>query len=133
MAKHNSLIDINSILNEYSNDIQEGITKAAIEVAENGKNELKVTSPKRTPHGGKYAKGWRVDKRSGKGYVHTTIYNATDWQLTHLLEKGHDWVGRDGKRKKNAAKPIKHIEPVEKKCIEAYKKNVEQVIKNGGL
>lgn len=132
MAKYNSLIDIKDILDEYSNDIQEGITESAIKVAENGKNELRVTSPKRIPHGGKYAKGWRVDKRSGRGYVHATIYNATDWQLTHLLEKGHDWVGRDGKRKKNAAKPISHIEPVEKKCIQEFRREVEQTIKNGG-
>ena len=66
MAKHDSLIDINNILNEYSKDVQEGITEAAYKVAENGKNKLKVTSPKRT---GSYRKGWRVNKRSGNGYV----------------------------------------------------------------
>ena len=60
MAKYNELIDISKILNEYSNDIQEGITNAAIEVAENGKKKLKATSPKKT---GSYSKGWRVDKR----------------------------------------------------------------------
>ena len=38
MAKYSNLIDINSILNEYSNDIQEGITEAAFKIAENGKN-----------------------------------------------------------------------------------------------
>lgn len=118
-----SIIDINDILNEYSSDIQEGITQAAIKVAENGKNKLKVTSPKRT---GSYRKGWRVEKRSGKGFVHTTIYNATDWQLTHLLEKPH--ALRNGKK----STPIVHIEPVEQECIQAYQRDVEQIIKNGG-
>ena len=128
MAKHTSLIDINDILNEYSSDIQEGIKETAFKVAENGKNKLKVTSPKKT---GSYRKGWRVNKRSGNGYVHATIYNATDWQLTHLLEKPH--VIRNQYGTWGTSKPQVHIQPVEQECIEAFKKDVEQVIKNGGL
>lgn len=123
MAKYNQLIDINEILNEYSHEIQEGITESAIKVAENGKNKLRVTSPKKT---GKYSKGWRVQKKQGNGYVHATIYNATDWQLTHLLEKPH--LLRNGKK----STPIVHIEPVEQECIQEFQKDVEQVIKNGG-
>ena len=120
---NNDFSAIKDILNEYSSDIQNGITEKAFEVAEKGKNELKATSPKRT---GAYSKGWRVDKRNGKGFVHATIYNATNWQLTHLLERPH--ALRNGKR----STPIVHIEPVEKKCITEYEKDVEQVIKNGG-
>ena len=124
MAKHNSLIDINSILNEYTSDIQEGITNAAIEVANNGKNELKVTSPRRT---GKYASGWRIDKRQSKGFVHATIYN-TNPGLTVLLEKTHAKRGGGTVTPRSAG----HIAKVEQKCIQEYKKEVEQVIKNGG-
>ena len=127
MAKYKELIDINDMLNEYSSDIQEGITEAAYKVAENGKNKLKVTSPKRT---GDYRKGWRVDKRGGKGYVHATIYNATDWQLTHLLEKPHAIRNQYGTW--GTSKPQVHIEPVEQECIQEYQRDVEQVIKNGG-
>lgn len=118
-----SIIDITDILNEYSQDIQDGITQAAEDIAKRGANELKIKSPKRT---GKYSKGWRVDKRSGKGFVHTTIYNATNWQLTHLLEKPH--LLRNGKK----SMPKVHIEPVEQKCINDFKKEVEHIIKNGG-
>lgn len=130
MAKYgrDSIIDINDILNEYSNDIQEGITETAYNVAENGKNKLKVTSPKKT---GSYRKGWRVNKRNGKGYVHATIYNATDWQLTHLLEKPH--VIRNQYGTWGTSKPQVHIQPVEQECIQAYIRDVEQIIKNGGL
>lgn len=130
MAKYgkNSIIDINDILNEYSSDIQEGITEVAIKVAENGKNKLKVTSPKRT---GDYRKGWRVEKRKGRGFVHATIYNATDWQLTHLLEKPHAIRNQYGTW--GTSKPQVHIEPVEQECIQTYQRDVEQVIKNGGL
>ena len=127
MAKYNSLIDINEILNDYSSDIQESITEVAYKVAEDGKNKLKVTSPKRT---GDYRKGWRVDKRHGKGFVHATIYNATDWQLTHLLEKPHAIKNQYGTW--GTSKPQVHIEPVEKECNQAFEKNVKQIIKNGG-
>ena len=119
----NDLTAISDILNDYSLEIQEGIKKAAEDVAKQGMNELKKTSPKRT---GKYSKGWRVEKKSGFGYVETTIYNSTDWQLTHLLEKPH--LLRNGKK----SKPIVHIEPVEEKCIKNFEKKVEQLIKNGG-
>lgn len=119
----NSILDINDILNDYSLEIQEGITNAAIEIAEKGVKELKVTSPKKT---GKYSKGWRVNKEFGRRYIHATIYNATDWQLTHLLEKSH--LLRNGKK----SKPIVHIEPVEQKCIREFQEDVEHIIKNGG-
>lgn len=128
MAKYSEIIDINKILNEYSNEIQEGITNAAIEIAEKGKSKLRQNSPKNT---GKYRKGWRVDKRSGKGYVHTTIYNATDWQLTHLLEKPHAIKNQYGKW--GTYSPEKsgtvHIAPVEEECVTAFQKDVEQIIK----
>lgn len=127
MAKYESILDIESILNEYSKDIQEGIKEAAYKVAEDGKNKLQVTSPKKT---GSYRKGWRVDKRDGQGYVHATIYNGTDWQLTHLLEKPH--VIRNQYGTWGTSKPQVHIEPVEQECIQAYERQVEQVINNGG-
>ena len=119
----NNLIDISNILDEYSIEIQEGITKAAEDVANAGAKELKATSPKRT---GKYSKGWRVNKRSGKGFVHTTIYNATNWQLTHLLENGHTT------RKGGRTRSFVHIRPVEEKYVNEYTKDVENIIKNGG-
>lgn len=126
---YKSILDVNEILNEYSNDIQEAITEEAFKIAENGKNKLRVTSPKNT---GKYSKGWRVDKRQGKGFVHTTIYNATDWQLTHLLEKPHVVKNQYGTWGTYNPQKTKHIEPVEVECVNEFNKKVEQIIKNGG-
>ena len=120
---NNSILELTDILNEYSKDIQDGITKAAETIAKNGANELKKKSPKRT---GRYGKGWKVDNKKGNGFVHTTIYNSTSWQLTHLLEKPH--LLRNGKK----SNPIIHIEPVEQKCISDFQKEVEHIIKNGG-
>ena len=39
---------------------------------------------------GDYAAGWAMRSEENRdGWVEATVYNATDWQLTHLLEKGH--------------------------------------------
>lgn len=122
MAK-DSILDIKDILNEYSVDIQESIVKTAENVAKKGAEKLKQTSPKRT---GKYSKGWRVRTTKGRGEVISTIHNATNWQLTHLLEKPH--LLRNGR----LSTPKVHIYPVEQQCIKEYETEVEKVIKNGG-
>lgn len=123
MPKYDSILAINDILNEYSTDIQEGITTTAETIAKEGADELKNVSPKRT---GKYRKGWRVKTEKGRGYVDCTIHNATSYQLTHLLEKPH--LTRNGGK----TTPQVHIAPVEQKCVSKYEKDVENIIKNGG-
>lgn len=122
-----SIIDITDILNEYSNNIQEEMKKAAESVAQKGADKLKSTSPKNI---GKYAKGWKVRKQAGKGFVNCTIHNSTNWQLTHLLENPHIIKNKYGTY--GTSTPQKHIKPVEQECIEEYTKEIENIIKNGG-
>lgn len=122
MAK-DSILDINKILDSYAKDIARDITTDAEQVAKQGMDELRNTSPKRS---GKYRKGWRVktDKINGGGV--SIIYNATSYQLTHLLEKPH--LTRNGR----LTSPQVHIAPVEARCIKDYERRVENTIKNGG-
>lgn len=125
------ILAINDILNEYSNDIQEGITKEAEEIAKKGAKELKDTKGTYKIRTGKYNKGWRVDTTKGYGFVNCIVHNKTNYQLTHLLEKGHRIVGRDGQLKGYAKKYV-HIKPVEERITREYEKKVENIIKNGG-
>lgn len=120
---NDSITNVIDILNEYSTDIQEAIIEDAQKVAKEAQNELKNTSPKRT---GKYRKGWRVKTIKGNGYVESIVHNATDYQLTHLLEKPH--LKRNG----GMTTPIVHIAPVEQKAVKQFEKDVENIIKNGG-
>lgn len=122
MPKYDDFMDIVTILDDYSKDIYEGVEQASIEVAKEGASKLKRTSPKRT---GKYSKGWRVKSISNLDYFSSTIYNATNWQLTHLLEKGH--ATRNGGR----VSPRVHIRPVEQECISEYEQDVTNIIKKG--
>ena len=94
-------------LSEYSQEVADAIKKATDEVAEEAVQELKSTSPVLT---GSYAKGWTKSKAyESKSAKRNTVHNKTDYQLTHLLEKGH--ASRNGGRV--AAKV--HIRPVEEK------------------
>lgn len=118
-----SVLDINDILNDYTEEIQVAITEEAEKVAKEGADKLKISSPKRT---GKYSKGWRVKTIKGFGFINCTIYNSTNWQLTHLLEKSH--LTRNGGK----TTPKVHIAPVDDFCVREFEKNVERIIENGG-
>lgn len=123
MPKFNDFTDISNILDDYSNDIYESMKEAAKENAQEGVNELKKVSPKRT---GDYRKGWRKKDWLGVFKYGSTIHNATDYQLTHLLEKPH------AKRGGGRTTPKVHISPVEKKYSDKYYQDCIDIIKKGG-
>lgn len=114
---------VNKILQEYVDDVDKVVLRAEEKVAKEAVNKLKKTSPKNPKGNGKhYANDWKVDQRSRKRYAHLIVHNK-QYQLTHLLENGHDIV-RNG-RVVGHAKAHKHIKPVE----EWVKKEVEAEIR----
>lgn len=116
---------ISGCLNEYGREIREEVEELTDEVADETLNEIKANSPVGK---GSYKKGWRKKTEvSALGKKTITVYNATDYQLTHLLENGH--LNRDGTTR---AAPIKHIKPAEEKAVEKFEKGVEEIIKNAG-
>ena len=77
-------------------------------------------------HRGRYVSGWttRIEKygRSGQGVV---VYNATDWQLTHLLENGHEIVNKKDGTGWSAPRP--HIKPAYRSLKGKYLKALNNV------
>ena len=57
------------------------------ESADELKDQIKKDSP---VDSGEYAEGWIVTKRQKPGEVEYVVRNKTKYQLTHLLEHGHD-------------------------------------------
>ena len=101
-------------LSEYSQEVADAIKKATDEVAEEAVQELKSTSPVLT---GSYAKGWaKKNTYESKSSKRNTVYNKTDYQLTHLLEKGR------------RVKAIEHIRPVEEKAAAEFEDKVKGAI-----
>ena len=108
--------EIAKALQAYSDEVVEGLEGAKETAAKNAVKKLKKRSPKKT---GEYARGWRA-RKMGSAWV---VHNATNYQLTHLLEHGH------AKRGGGRVPGIPHIGPVEKEAIEEYVKETERVIK----
>ena len=109
--------EIKDILGEYSKDIDNELYEEAKAIAKEGVQELKRTSPiskTKTSGKGRYRRGWRMDIDKGFGEVEAVIYNATDYQLTHLLERPH--VIRNKYGTWGTSKPQVHIKPVEEQC-----------------
>lgn len=104
-------------LAEYDQEIADATKRITDEVAKEAVDTLKKNSPKLT---GSYRKGWRkkqsyADERTKRN----TVYNETDYQLTHLLEYGH--ASRNGGR----VRAIQHIAPVEQAAITALQERIE--------
>lgn len=99
---------ISNLLEEYANGVGEVYVEEATKIARASVKRLKETSPVRKSKGGTYAAGWRL-RRDGNRLI---IHNATSYQLTHLLEKGHVKRGGVGR-----VAPISHIAPVESQAI----------------
>ncbi|MHA3225685.1 HK97 gp10 family phage protein [Globicatella sulfidifaciens] len=103
-------------LNKYSNEVKNELKVKSHEVAKKTAKKLKKTSPHKNRD---YQKGWRAKKTKTGSVVH----NATDYQLTHLLEHGH--VNRDG----TFTEPTPHIGEAEQEAVEEFLKEVEEAIK----
>ncbi|OYD06061.1 HK97 gp10 family phage protein, partial [Paludifilum halophilum] len=114
MAKINGLSrEITKALETYTEEVTEGLEEAKETVAKSAAKKLKQRSPKDT---GDYARGWRA-KKVGNGWV---VHNATNYQLTHLLEHGH------AKRGGGRVAGIPHIGPVEEEAIQEYVQKSEK-------
>jgi bacteriophage HK97-gp10 putative tail-component len=114
--------DINNLANEiadavrvYTKEVKEEIETAKQDVSKALVKDLKRDSPEKT---GSYSKGWRIKKEKRSNKVH----NKTDYQLTHLLEKGH--------AKKNGGRvaPRVHIAPNEEKMINEFRQRIRGAI-----
>lgn len=119
MAKTESVtVQMEDLLDEVSKKVK-GVMKESIkETAVESAQKLRNTSPVKT---GSYAKGWKAGKQRGGDYV---VHNATDYQLTHLLENGH--IIRNKKGTYGRTHPIKHIKPVEEWASDELPRKVDK-------
>ena len=115
---------IQGYLKELETKADKALDLAGKMASEKGAQTLKGTSPKGHKGGknGKYARGWRVKAEGGAAGHLYIIHNATDYQLSHLLEKGH--ALRQGGR----SPAIVHIKPVEQAAIKDFEEAIRRFI-----
>jgi hypothetical protein len=108
-------------LQNWSHEIEEKLEEVKRDVAKDVNKSLKTKKHTYTDRTGRYKKGWRIKKdNQSKSYI---VHNKTDYQLTHLLEKGH------AKRGGGRVDPRVHIDPIENKAIEDFLRRIEEAIR----
>lgn len=119
-----SILDVSKMLDNYSTAIQDEIERVIFENCEKAKTDLQNERSTYQVRTGKYNKGWKVKKTKNRKYVEGIVYN-TQYQLTHLLEKGH--VTRNGGK----TRAFPHIEPVNDRTQKRVVEEIERAI--GGI
>ena len=120
MSKTESVeIQVRKLLEEYSENFSKLVKKVAESTAKETAEDLRQVSASQFGNG-RYAKGWSVKAERG-GY---TVHNATDYQLTHLLENGH--VVRNKYGEYGRAPAYRHIGPAEQRGIVKFEEKIEE-------
>ena len=103
---------LNDILEDYFEVVKDCYEGGEKDVAEECVRQLKAVKWK-TNTGKRYSATWTLKKtKKWGGYIGGyVVHNSKNYQLTHLLENGHDVVNAKGDTGKRA-NGVKHIEPV---------------------
>lgn len=116
---------MNALLEEYGAEVASVTATAADDVARSARKKLmQKTAGDFKDLTGDYRKGWRATLRKFATGVTATVYNKTDYRLTHLLEKGHVIKNQFGvtknEKKKKEADAHPHIADVNDWAIEQF-------------
>lgn len=116
--------EINKALSQYSDEIADKVDKTVKIVSNELCDELKTTSPKRT---GKYQKGWKITVNGRKKGNKSVVIHNERYQLTYVLENGHEIRKVKGGESIGKAKAVLHIKPIEEKYIDIFQERVEEI------
>jgi len=101
--------EIQQILENYSDEVNEKVREEAKYCAQECKKAIK-SDAKSLFNGHDYANGWSYRTELSRFGITCTIYNSDHYQLTHLLEYGHQkWLW--GKDTGSKTKAFPHIAP----------------------
>lgn len=119
--------EIEKALADFVGVTEDAVEKGVSETAKHAVSELRSAHPAGSGQYGswdKYNRGWKVmqTKTDKRYHRKATIHNATDYRLTHLLEKGHALV--NGGR----TRAFPHIAPVADKCEDELMQNIKKYI-----
>lgn len=124
-----SFIDIEDILNDYSEAVSDGIADEVVKLSKESKAQMKIVSPKRT---GKYASGWTIKTTRKKGYIECQTWNKKHYRLTHLLERPHVIRNKYGTWGTTHPKSEGEISKEQNRVNQEIMRKVNEIIKNGG-
>lgn len=119
--------EIKKQLESFNTEVMNAANESFRETAEEAAEMLKKGGPyqERT---GKYTKDWTAEQRGSRASAVTglngySVYNKKHYQLTHLLEHGHQ--SRNGGR----VKEFSHIAPVNEQLSELAAGKIESKLR----
>ena len=122
MAGLDLTAEITAALKEYTGAVMDGIDKAVETCGKGMRKEIAGAGPSLS---GDYGKGWRCKiSDHGRGNKSARVHNKTDYQLTHLLEKGHKKRGGKGR-----VKAYVHIAPAAEKWTGKFEQMCKEACK----
>lgn len=120
---------LRALMDEYDRDVFSFTVEATDKVAKDATRKLRQNSTgtfqNRT---GNYRRAWRAELKKTHTSILATIYNKTEYRLTHLLEKGHAVKNRKGGPTVGQAKAYPHIAGVEEWAIEQFEIELAKAI-----
>lgn len=115
-------------LNRYTEEVENRVAAAVIEVGNLGANELRSINQVEESNVWKhYPTGWTTETKRRKGQQTSEIHNKTYYRLTHLLENGHVIKNGTGRTYGDTRK-FPHIAAVDKKSVELLDKKIREAI-----
>ncbi len=116
------------VLAEFNELLDDGLGAAIHEVGKSTRTDLRSNSPKDT---GAYSRSWGCDFSDKEGHHEAVVVNRRHWQITHLLEDGHDVKNRkDGPvlGHVDPADPEHHLQRAQERGV----RKLEQLLGIGG-
>lgn len=118
---------LKELLDEYGDEVFHAVVSSAEKTGKESRNKLR-TAGDFSNRSGRYRKGWRAELTKTRLSAYATVYNATDYQLTHLLEKGHDVKNRKAGPSIGHAGSFPHISEVNDWAIEQFELELAMAI-----
>ncbi len=115
----------------FGDGVKADVAKAVDESAEELKNKLRKSSPRRSRRQ-PYAEQWKVEDTTRALFHSKTVYNDKKYRLTHLLEKGtKDRTTRNGLHR-GAGPVCLHIKPPTDETLEKFEERCVEIVKQHG-
>lgn len=118
---------MNALFDEYGAEVISAAETAARKTSDQARQNLRSTAVGDFKNrSGRYRKGWRASVEVSALSVSVTVYNKTDWQLTHLLEYGHQLIR--GGRSIGEVRAYPHLEKENEWAAEEFQKRLKEEI-----
>lgn len=113
-------------LAKYNKRVRDRVKDIVDDVSTELAESVKRDSPVGSRTKKKYRNGWTATTAfENANTKRVVVHNKTNYQLTHLLEHGHDMGNKRGR-----ARAFVHVQPNNAKAQKKLVKEIEQAVKN---